>query len=241
MVKSIFILSDYQEYRRTEALEVSTNATNAYERAIFKAFFKAIYEVYGICRAEVNKHKLLGKGLWDYKNPGAPPKVVAFDGLYPQRSADVYFTDPQKEPDWDYRFHCWRGHTRIPIPKRVPSPGIPKLYLLDYYSDDKGFDGHWDFLEKQMAEICKSVELGVVFVDGSTRLKPDNEAVEKVRLAAVEAEGGAFEVDLTEKLRIKSPWSYDPASLPPTLGGVKTVKFSSVDELSELMVQQMTE
>ena len=241
MAKSIIILSDYREYRRTKALVVSQSGTNAYERVLFKAFFMAIYKVYGICCAEVNKDLLFGKGPWSYRDYNGQPKVMTFDQMYPQGLADIYLTDPEKEPDWDYRFKCWSGYKRINLPERVASPGIPKLYLLNYYSNDESFNGHWEFLQKHVEEIGRHTELGAVFVDGSTRLKPDDDTIERLRLKTVAAEGGAFCVDLTEKLRIKSPWSYDLASLPPTLGGVKTVKFSSVDELSELMVQQMTE
>lgn len=239
MEKSIIVVSDYLEYRRTEALVVSQSGTNAYERAIFRAFLKATYEVYGVCNVEFNKHLLLGKGPWNYKNPDAAPEVIAFDRLYPRGLEDVYCADPETEPDWDYRFRCWQGNRRIALPKRVASAGVPKLYLLDYVSKSKDFDGHWAFLDKQLSEIGSAIEIGAVFVDASTQPKPDDRTIERVRLETVAAEGGAFCVDLTEKLRFHSPYSYNPVTVPAKLGGAEVEKFSSDDELFELMVRQM--
>lgn len=240
MKQSFIILTDCQEYRRTEALVVSEGGTDSYERAIIMAHLKACYSKYGHCYAEINKTIVLGKGAWSYKTPDSPPEVIAFGNLYPEKLADVYYADPKTEPDFDYRFKCWRGTKRIDIPKRTPSPDIPKLYLLNYISESQEFQDHWPFLEKQIKEISDHIEHCMVLVDCSTRLKPDDDVIEKMRKEVAAAEGYPFCIDLTEKLRIKSPYSYNTDLVGNQLGGVDVAKFSSLDELYEILIQQMS-
>ncbi len=216
-VPEILIISDIQTLCFDQHEQVEIEGTNKHQRAVARAFFNAVLDVYGPGCMEVKFGDIQLSGMM-------------------VKSPDDIFWDIQLhevshkncEIDWDYT----HGHST-----RCSNSQFPILYVLGYKNSDAGFEDHWSLLEQQI-RLFKDTPYGpdvdAVFVDDTGREPMSRKAIRGEWRRCPRC----FEdetVDFSNKLRQRWPHSYDLLKCPEQLCGVPVVKFSSTDGLTALL------